>query len=98
MRAAALQSGGCGSIFGESVVGIAVDPPLAPLRRGDDRMSAGASVMARMSVGRAVAAQRGAAGLTGAQVHPARPHLDARLAHALLRQLDLGQRLEVGTG
>jgi hypothetical protein len=47
------------------------------------------SVPAGVSVGRRIAAQRGAARLARTQVHPAGANQDALLAHSPLRLLDL---------
>src|SRR5262245_38881394 len=61
-------------------------------------MAARACVLAGVAIGRAVAAQRRAAFLAGAQMHPRRANLDALLAHAMLRQLYFRDRREVCTG
>src|SRR2546429_2051013 len=58
------------SILRKAVVRIAIQPPLPRFRGGDHRMSAGTCMLGRMTVGGAVAAQRGAALLASAQVDP----------------------------
>src|ERR1051326_3537029 len=55
-----------------------------------------AGVLAGVAVGRRVAAQRDAARLARAQVHPARADPHALLALARLRLLHLRDRAEVG--
>src|SRR5438309_6104640 len=72
------------SILREAIVRIAIQPPLPRLRRGDHRMPARPRVLAGVAVGRAVAAQCGAALLAGAQMHPLRFHLHALGALAAL--------------
>src|SRR5438552_19151087 len=73
------------SVFGERVVGIAVQPARAALGGGDDRVGGSAGVLTGVLVRRAVAAARAAALLAGAQVHPLRSDLHALLAFAALR-------------
>src|SRR5256885_13076939 len=65
------------SVFRELVVRITIQPPLPRLLRGDHRMTGGAGVLGGMLVGRAVAAQRGAALLARSQVDPVRADLHA---------------------
>src|SRR2546422_10277326 len=60
------------SILGEGIVGIAVQPTLARLRRSDHRVPAGAGMLRGVAVGRGVAAERGAALLTRSEMHPVR--------------------------
>ena len=61
-------------------------------------MLAGAGVLARVAVWRRVAAERYPAGLSSAQVHPARMNLDALLALVRLRRLERLDGFDVGTG
>jgi len=68
------------SVFRECIIGKAVQPAFSRLRRCDNRMVARSRVSARVTVWRRIAAERHAARLTGSQMHPARPHLDAFLA------------------
>src|SRR5260221_14497010 len=79
-----------GLILGEGVVGIAVKPALARLRRADHGMARGAGVLAGVLVGRTVAAQRGAALLAGSQEHPAVAGLHALGALPLLGLAHVG--------
>src|SRR5437660_6227045 len=66
-----------GLIFAKCLVGIAIQPALAGLGGGDDRMAARPRVLARVFVRRAVATQGEAAFLTGAKVDPAAAALHA---------------------
>jgi hypothetical protein len=59
------------SIFAKRVVRIAVQPTLARLCGSDHRVPASVRVFAGMAIWRAVAAERHAARLAGAQVDPA---------------------------
>src|SRR5436190_1132078 len=83
------------SVLCERVVDEAVDPALARLRRCDDGMADGARVVARVTVRRRVAAERDAAALTGAKVHPAGAYLDALLTLVPARLLDLLDLVDV---
>src|SRR5215831_1123183 len=65
------------SVFGEGVIGITIQPPLTRLIRSDHRVGARMRMLAGVLVGRAVAAERDAALLAGAQVHPPRAGLYA---------------------
>src|SRR5205809_1566552 len=65
------------SVRRKRIVGIAVQPPLARLGGGDNRMAARPRVLRGVAIRRRIAAERGAAALTRAQVHPVRPALDA---------------------
>ena len=62
-------------ILGEGGIGIAIEPALSRLRGRDDWMPARARVFAGVLIRRAVATQRHAALLAGAQMHPLRPDL-----------------------
>src|ERR1041385_4144965 len=68
------------SVLDEGIVRKAVQPSLAGFGRGNYRMAAGARMLAGVAVRRGVAAERRAARLAGAQVHPRRAELDALLA------------------
>src|SRR5262245_5415905 len=57
---------------------------------------ADACVRAHMAIGRDVAAERGAARLADAQVHPGALDLHALIALAAFRLLDLGYRVDMG--
>ncbi len=59
------QPGATASILHKRVIRVAIEPALAALGRGDHRVAARAGVVARMLVGRAVAAEGGAARLAG---------------------------------
>ncbi len=85
-------------VLGEGIVRVAVEPALACFGRRDDRMGNRAGVAARMPVGRRVAAQRRAARLTHAQVHPGRSDLHAFLADVGGRLLDSVNRGDVRAG
>jgi len=61
-------------------------------------MTIGASVMARVPVGRGIAAERHAARLTGAQMDPARADLDAFGAFTPLRVLHVLDGVDVCAG
>jgi len=80
------------------IVDEAVQPFLARLGGSDDGMTIGASVTARVPVGRGIAAERHAARLTGAQMDPARAGLHAFGAFAALRVLHVLDGLDVCTG
>src|SRR3954469_22350840 len=56
----------------EGFVGITIQPSLAQLSGGDDRVTARLRVLGRVSIRRRVAAVRATAALTGAQVDPVR--------------------------
>ena len=73
------------SIFGKCFVRIAVQPAFARLRGCDDRMPTCVRVFAGVTIWRAVAAERHAARLAGAQMNPVRTGLHAFLAFAALR-------------
>src|SRR5688572_11973135 len=76
----------------ERLVHVTVQPALARLRGRDDRMIAGARVLAGVTVWRRVAAERRAAFLARAQMHPLRTDPGALLALPAPRQLDVGDR------
>src|SRR2546426_4594759 len=86
------------SILGEGIVGIAVQPTLAGLRRGDRGVPAGGGMLRGVAVGRVVAAERGAALLTRSEMHPVPADLHALVTHAPLRLLDRRNRAQVRTG
>jgi hypothetical protein len=75
----------CPSIFGKSVVGITVQPALAGLGRGYDRMPSCMRMFAGVTVWRAVTAESNATRLTSAQVDPFIANLHALHAFATLR-------------
>src|SRR5262245_13204790 len=79
------------------IVSEAVQPALTRLCRRDHRMLDLARVRARVVLRRRVAAERHAAGLAGAEVHPRRADLHAFLALAPRRVLDVGDRVDVRT-
>src|SRR5437764_1401067 len=89
------RRGNAASIFGEHVVRITVQPPLARFLRRHDRVFGGARVLRGMLVGRAVAAQRRAALLAGPQMHPLRADLHALGALPPLAVPHGGDRLEM---
>ena len=76
------------SIFSEGLIGIAVQPMLARLRRCDDRMSTGVCVFAGVLIRRAVAAQRDSTRLACPQMNPIGTDLYAFFAFATMRLLD----------
>ena len=76
------------SVFAERFVGIAIQPALARLRGSDHRMSGRVRVFARVTIRRAVAAQRRAAYLAGSQMNPTRADLRTLGALAGFRLLD----------
>jgi len=77
------------SVFEEGVVGIAEQPTLTRLARGNYRVTTRFCVLRCVLVGRVVAAERLPALLAGAKMHPARADLDALFALPLFRELDL---------
>ena len=85
------------SVFREGFVRIAVQPALARLGRGDHRVLRLVRVLARVAVRRGVAAQRHAAGLARAQMHPPRAGLHALLAFAARRVSHAGDGGEMRT-
>src|SRR6058998_1310449 len=86
------------SVLRKRVVGIAIQPPLLALRGGDDGMPARARVLRGVAVGRAVATQRSATLLAGAQMDPLRAHLHALGALPLFRVPHRCDRADVGAG
>src|SRR5215203_47358 len=78
------------SVLGERLIGVAIQPSLTRLRGRDDRVAGRVRVCRGMTVGRVVAAQRRAARLTSAQMHPSSVDLHALLALMLLRSFDRG--------
>src|ERR1700683_185012 len=69
------------SVLGHQIIWVAVQPSFADLRRGDHWMFAGVRVLARVTVRRAVAAQRSSTFLAGTQMHPPVAGLYALLAY-----------------
>jgi hypothetical protein len=76
------------SIIGEHVIGIAVQPMLARLRRRDHGVTTGMRVLAGVLIRRAVAAQRDSTRLARPEMHPIGTDLYAFFAFATLRLLD----------
>ncbi len=74
-------------IFRKGVVRITVQPALARLRRGDDRMPTGARVFAGVPIWRAVAAECDTALLARAKMDPAVADFHALFALLTLRML-----------
>src|SRR4051794_6410701 len=68
------------SVLSKSLIDEAVEPALAGFGRRDHWMMRAAGVLAGVPVRRRIAAQRDAAGLTGAQMHPAAADFHALLA------------------
>ena len=82
-------------ILRERIIRITVQPTLAGLRGSDDRMLASMRVFASVSIWRAVAAERDATCLAGAQMNPVGADLHAFFAFAALRLLDRIDRIEM---
>ncbi len=76
------------SIFRKGIVGVAIQPALARLRRRNYGMPALLRVLAGMAVRRTIATQGDAAFLAGPQMHPVRADLHAFFAFAALRLFD----------
>lgn len=76
-------------VFREHIVRITVQPVLARLRRGNGGMPACTRMFARMTIRRAVAAQRFAALLARAQMDPGRADLYALFTFQTLRMFDI---------
>src|SRR5438046_8520575 len=74
-------------ILGKGGIGIAIKPALTRLRGRDDWMPARPRVFAGVLIRRAVATQRHATLLAGAQMHPLRPDLHTLRALAAVRSL-----------
>jgi hypothetical protein len=85
-------------VLKKCVVDEAVQPFLPRLGGSDDGMTIGASVTARVLVGRGIAAERHAARLTGAQMDPARAGLHAFGALAPLRLLHVLDGVDMCAG
>jgi hypothetical protein len=83
------------SVFGESVVGIAVHPSLTVFAGRDHRMPTRVRVLAGVLVGRAITATRATAFLAGTKMNPSRSNLYAVLALLPLRVLDAVDALDV---
>src|SRR5207248_9149414 len=75
-------------ILGKGGIGIAIKPALARLRGRDDWMPARPRVFAGVLIRRAVATQRHATLLAGAQMHPFRPDRHTLRALAMVRKFD----------
>src|SRR5580765_1921325 len=76
------------SIFSKGLIGIAVQPMLARLRRCDDRMSTAVCVFAGVLIRRAVAAKRDSTSLARPQMNPIAADLYAFFAFATMRLFD----------
>jgi len=86
------------SVIREGIVRIAIQPMLARLGRGDHGMPACLRVPGGVAVGRTVAAQCRAAGLTGTQMYPAVAGLDTLLTLMAFRVFDGRNGFEMVTG
>src|SRR5215216_3487878 len=84
-----------GSVLREALVGIAIQPAFARLRRRDYRVPRLLCMARGVPIGRVVAAVRAAAVLARAQVHPLAATLHAFVAFELLRVLDVRHRGEM---
>ena len=82
-------------IFRKGVVRITVQPTLAQLSRGDDRMSGGVRVFAGVAIRRTVAAECYAALLARAKMDPAVADFHAFFAFAALGMFDWPNRFEM---
>jgi hypothetical protein len=82
------RAAGATSIFGESVVAVAVQPAFTGLSRRDDRMTGGTGVLCGMPIRRTVATKGDAALLAGSKVDPSIANLDALRTFQTLRMLD----------
>ena len=85
------------SILSKRVIGIAIQPALARLRGGNDRMSSRLGMLAGVLIRRAVATQCLAALLTCSQVHPAGPDLHTFSALTATRMFNRGDGRKMGT-
>ena len=83
------------SVLSERVIHEAVEPSFPVFGRRDNRMAAGACVFARVTVRRRVAAERCAAALTCAEMHPLSTDLGALLTGSDPRMLDVVDRVDV---
>src|SRR5438034_5879948 len=84
------------SILYVRLVLVAIEPALAGLGRRDHGVGARLRVLARVFVRRGIAAERPAAALTGAEVHPFGSDADALLAFTFLGQFHILDLLEMG--
>src|SRR2546423_14954044 len=84
------------SIFGEGVVGVAIEPAFARLSRRDDGMAGRLGVFTGVAIRRTVAAKRHAAFLAGPQVDPSAADLHAFLAFETARAFDRFGRFAIG--
>ncbi len=82
-------------VLDEDIVGIAVQPVLTRLSRGDHRMSAGVRMFGRVPVRRAVAAQRDSTCLARPQMHPIAADLHAFFTFGALRLFDRFNRIQM---
>src|SRR5262249_13165599 len=89
------NAAGHGSVLGKRVIRIAIQPAIARLGGGDDRMSTRFRMRGRVLVRRGVAAQRDAALLAGAQLDPAGADLHALRALAALGLFDALDRFDM---
>lgn len=76
-------------VFRKRVVSVAVQPALFRLRRCNHRMTARARVLARVTIGRAVAAEGLAASLARPQMHPIGTDLYTLFTFQALRMFDV---------
>ena len=83
------------SIFGEGVIGVAIEPAFAGLSRRDNRMSGCVRVFTGVAIRRTVAAKSHAAFLAGPQVDPIAADLHAFLALKTARPLDRFDRFDM---
>ena len=84
-------------IFAERLVRVAIQPTLAGLRGGDDRVLGSMRVLGRVAIRRAIAAQCDAALLAAAQMHPLRADLHAFSAFRSFWVFDRINRVEMRT-
>jgi hypothetical protein len=87
-----------GLIFGKSIVRIAVQPSLAGLRRGNDRMPARVRVLAGVTVRRRIAAERRATLLARPQMDPCGANFHAFIALSAFRVFDGGDGFYMRAG
>lgn len=90
--------GDSASVLSHLRIWVAVQPAFTDLGRRDHGMLAGARVLARVTIRRAVAAQGGSAFLAGAQMHPTVAALYALLAHAAFGLLYGSDRNKMSAG
>ena len=85
-------------VLRQLLVRVAVKPALTELCRRDDGMLGSVRVLARVTVRGAIAAQRAAAFLTRAQMHPPITGLNAFLTHTALGVFHRGDRHKMSAG